>query len=289
MHYNEENTKEIIEEKTNEKIIYLGTGSRKGYLECVLAGVTCPVPEQKEVHSMLESNIFGYVTSGKGYIEINNETHTLTAGDFYFIGKGSSVYCYPDSDEPWEKMWLHVGGTIVEDLKTTFRLDDFVISKNNVRRCFIEIHDILRCMLPNNTPNSLRRISCLLFEILSEVKKDEFFALEGKKIRKAELIKTYLENNVYNDISLDTTAKEFRVSKMHVIRLFKKEFNITPMQYLIDRKLNVAKSLLSGTVMPISEISDLLRFSNTQHFSNSFKKTVGMSPSNYRRSIQNQK
>ena len=69
---------------------------------------------------------------------------------------------------------------------------------------------------------------------------------------------------------------------MHIIRVFKKKFNITPMQYLIDKKIGIAQSLLTGTVMPIKEIAALLRYSNTQHFSSSFKNAVGCTPNKYR-------
>ncbi len=76
----------------------------------------------------------------------------------------------------------------------------------------------------------------------------------------------------------------FGVSKMHVIRVFRKKFGITPMQYVIERRIGAAKSLLTGTVMPIKEIAALLRYSGTQHFSTSFKSAVGCTPGQYRKS-----
>jgi AraC-like DNA-binding protein len=92
----------------------------------------------------------------------------------------------------------------------------------------------------------------------------------------------YIDSNIYSDISLDLMAEHFGITKMHIIRVFKRKFGITPMQYLIDKKISVAKSLLCGTVMPIKEIASLLRYSNTQHFSSSFKTATGITPNKYR-------
>ncbi len=257
-----------------------------GFFQCPLWGVTRPHEAQKEYYAATESHIFGYVTAGCGYIEAAGERYTVAAGHFFFIKKGMGVYLYPDGENPWERLWVHASGGLTEDLLRTFRLNDVTVAEKNVRSHFLELHDALAAMKDGEAAEGLRRGACLLFALLTEVRREALFAAGEQKRSVAEEIKGYIDNNLYNDISLDTVAAEFGISKMHVIRLFKKAFAMTPMQYQIERRVSVAKSLLAGTVMPIREISDLLRYANTQHFSNTFKNAVGVSPNKYRQAKQ---
>ena len=271
----------------NEKIVYVNNGIYNGILDCMLAGTTYPNADYKMFRACSDVYVFEYVTKGKGYIETGSQKHTVTEGDFYFIKKGSHVFYYPDPQNPYEKIWINLDGSMIEDLAHTFRLEDVVISSTNVRHFFIEIHDLLSQLKAENTGVIMERISCLLFEMLFEIKRDDFFAPMKPKVSTAEAIKTYIDNNIYNNVSLDVMTDQFGITKMHIIRVFKKEYGTTPMQYLIEKKISIAKSLLSGTVMPIKEISALLQYSNTQHFSNTFKSAVGVSPNKYRQAKRN--
>ncbi len=276
----------------SNKTIYIGDGQNIGFLDCILAGVTVSNrADEKSAHTVSEGYTFGYTVSGCGSIEAKDRTCPVSEGSFYFIAKGQSV-CFHNKvsehgeTEPWERIWVQVDGVIADDLVRTFRLDDVFTREVNVRRHFLEIHDKLSLMNPEQAPSSLQRIACLLFEILTEVRRREFFSPVVQTSGTADAIKTYLDNNLYRDLSLDLLTEKFGFSKMHIIRLFKKEYATTPMQYLMERRISLAKNLLSGTVMPIKEISDLLRFSNTQHFSNTFRNAVGVTPNGYRKSKQ---
>ena len=69
---------------------------------------------------------------------------------------------------------------------------------------------------------------------------------------------------------------------MHIIRLFKSAYGITPMQYAISKRTDIAKALLTDTNISIKTISEMLHYSNSQHFSNSFRKLTGTSPNRFR-------
>ncbi len=282
----------MYKSEPNDTIIHIGDSRNIGFLDCILAGTTVVKPEEsKNTRTVSEGYTFGYVVAGKGAMETENKRLPLSSDSFYFIGKGQRVSFMGEKSEnsdsaPWETMWLQIDGTLAENLINTFRLGDLFTASVNVRRQFLEIHALLSHMETGTPSLSLQRISCLLFEILTEVRREEFFSSAGHVPSTAEAILTYLDNNIYNDLSLDLLTEHFGISKMHVIRLFKKEYDTTPMQYVMDKRISLAKSLLSGTVMPIREISELLRYSNSQHFSNSFSNAVGLSPNRYRKSKQ---
>jgi len=93
----------------------------------------------------------------------------------------------------------------------------------------------------------------------------------------------YIRKNLTSKISLEDIAKDLYITKEHLSRLFKKEMGITISEYIIQTKIEEAKTLLNETDYNILDIAVLLNFANSSHFSNSFKKVTGLSPSDYRK------
>lgn len=107
----------------------------------------------------------------------------------------------------------------------------------------------------------------------------------------AEESKPTFELAVYK-LSLDASFLSFTVadlceklnySRVQLNRLFKKHFGKTPHDYLIQRKLGYAKSLLEISNMSTSEIAAKVGFSNLSQFNIDFKKEYGMTPGAYRK------
>ena len=71
------------------------------------------------------------------------------------------------------------------------------------------------------------------------------------------------------------------------MRYFKKNFGTTPYNYLLNRKIEIAKSLLSSSSWPIKNIAYALSFSDEQYFSCAFTKKTGISPKKYRDKYSN--
>lgn len=268
----------------NEKIIHADSGENSLMMGCVLAGTTYPNPEYRISRFPSKEYVFEYVISGKGYIEADGERFEVSGGTFYCFRRGTELLYYSDRDDPYEKIWMNFVGEMPERLFDFFSLDSVYISRCNVLDLFLEIHNSLEHIQPNNESNAYADIMTILFRILTTATRDRFFPQSVDKNALDERIRSFIDANVYTDLSLDRISAEFGITKMHIIRVFKNKFGITPMQYLLDRKIGIAKSLLTGTVMPIKEIASLLRYSNTQHFSGSFKSAVGCTPNKYRQS-----
>ena len=87
---------------------------------------------------------------------------------------------------------------------------------------------------------------------------------------------------VYKKVELDSIASELHLSKSTIIRIFKKAYGTTPYEFLIDRKIEAAKTLLSSSCMLVKEISEKLCFTDEHYFSSLFLKRVGECPTDYR-------
>lgn len=92
----------------------------------------------------------------------------------------------------------------------------------------------------------------------------------------------YLEENYAQNISLDFLAEKFCITKQGLIYKFKKVYHKTPIALLNEIRIDNSKMLLINTEYSIGEISEMCGFSNMYYFSNSFKKSVGISPQKFR-------
>ncbi|MFW5652693.1 MAG: helix-turn-helix domain-containing protein [Planctomycetota bacterium] len=82
--------------------------------------------------------------------------------------------------------------------------------------------------------------------------------------------------------SLNTIAAAVHISPFHFHRLFSKQVDVTPKQYVLQKQIQMAKWLLRTRRIPISQIADLTGFASHGHFTSTFRRFVGASPSEYR-------
>ncbi len=92
----------------------------------------------------------------------------------------------------------------------------------------------------------------------------------------------YIEQNIKADITLESVAKYLNMSPCYFSKFFKKTVGINFTTYVTDRKIELAKEMLSFTNMPILNIAYELSYNETNYFSKVFKKRVGVTPSDFR-------
>ena len=111
-----------------------------------------------------------------------------------------------------------------------------------------------------------------------------------KESRETETIvdrlKRYMNENYTRKLTRDEIASEVYLSPDYVAKLFHGETGVHLKDYLNDLRLNKAKALLSEGKMNVSEISTAVGFDNFSYFSTLFKKSVGLSPSEYKKSLE---
>ena len=93
---------------------------------------------------------------------------------------------------------------------------------------------------------------------------------------------SYIRKNIYKTIDIDSLAAISCLSKDHFIRLFKKEINNTPLQYINQKKIEKAQLILITDSMPVKNISYLLAYEDHSYFNRLFKKLTGVTPQQYR-------
>lgn len=86
-------------------------------------------------------------------------------------------------------------------------------------------------------------------------------------------------------LDLDVVAREAYLSRFHFAREFRRQFDVTPHQYLTRRRIERAKDLLATTSLSVTEVCIAVGFTSLGSFSSLFQRHVGHSPNRYRRAI----
>jgi AraC-like DNA-binding protein len=171
-------------------------------------------------------------------------------------------------------------------MKTSLMIFDALCNREAIKA---GVDQILAYKISNNlkfhiskisVSSEIRTVAHKILTTYAKAVKEYTLGNYSSNIRKIIL---YIRKNLTNRISLDDIAKELFITKEHLSRLFKKEMGLTISEYIINTKITEAKTLLKQTDYNILDIAVLLNFANSSHFSNSFKKVTGFSPSDYRK------
>jgi len=95
-------------------------------------------------------------------------------------------------------------------------------------------------------------------------------------------VKEYIEENLSEELSIANLASVALMSEFHFARIFKATTGESPHRYVIQRRIERAKVLLSVTQLAIAEIAYRVGISNQSHFTAQFRKFVGTTPKQYR-------
>ena len=96
--------------------------------------------------------------------------------------------------------------------------------------------------------------------------------------------RAYLSQHYANpNLMLQDVAGEVHLSQSHFSTVFAQETGLTFTQYLTGLRIGKAKELLEATEMKSSQIAQEVGYNDSHYFSYLFKKTTGMTPSDYRR------
>lgn len=266
-----------------EREQYINISRPDSFFELLQCGYT-PANPAYEIYRYKNSlSVFEYVISGTGYIDSDSGRKTVRAGDFYLLRPGFIGHYYPDPDDPYQKIWANVRGSMIDRLTELCG----ITSPVTVMSCRdSKIYDDLRAICEifaafegDEFSEPVRQSSIRIADILTIVR-NELDTNEREVRSDAVRIRDYLEIHLCDDINLGMIADAMYMHEATVIRVFKECFGITPMKYLSSIRIEAAKRMLRDRI-PLSSIAGMLKFSDTSYFSLCFRKETGMSPLQY--------
>jgi AraC-like DNA-binding protein len=181
--------------------------------------------------------------------------------------------------------YIHFSGNACEELMRAFALTDqnvFFIGKSTTLTHLLDtLIDEFHLKL------DFHEETCqgLLLHILSVIARKVSDSSEkniriGKRIRE---VCRYIYANCAGNLTVSELASLCYLSESRFSHLFKERVGISPAQYVLEAKVEMAKELLKNTDFSIAHISEHVGISNQNYFSRIFKKHVGISPSDFRK------
>jgi AraC-like DNA-binding protein len=248
---------------------------------------------------------------GREYYHFKNHSLAVSDENFLILNEGTLYRSSIRSDKPTESFTLNFTGENIRQVCSCFQSDSqglldnpFYFSSASVR--FIEklyTHNKmlsgdlfqLRKMIRNKTqpPHSyiepMYNIlgNMILLNKHTDIEIEQVIAKRRSSKeelhKRLHLAKDYMASCFHENISLAELSKLCYLNPYHLLREFRKNFRITPHQYLMQQRMKEAKKLLLGSEKSISEIGGFLAFCDLSSFSKFFKKYSGYSPENFRK------
>ena len=133
----------------------------------------------------------------------------------------------------------------------------------------------------------LEQLLILLIREIQMVGRSEVFpSKKSMENHLIESVKEYLEESATSSVKIADICRKLGYSKSYLCKLFREQTGSTIASYGIERKITLAKQLIRENRLNFTEISDKLAFDNPQYFSRVFKRVTGMSPTEFKRTLQ---
>lgn len=266
------------------QIIYTKQPFAAGELFTVLQAGRIRTMSMQRVHHGPENGYrLEYMLQGTGYVSTEGDGSMIqvTAGQLLCIRKGCGAVIWSDREEPGERIWFRLEGTFPDALFSLCRIPDVYAASSPALPECMALAELLA--EGREDPDACGQAASLLSAILVKTMAPVLFPAERQETSVSRRMQAYIDSHLYEDLHLDGLAVQFGYAKMHLIRLFRDEIGITPMQYVLQKRMDAACKMLTGTVMPVAEIAQMLHYSSAQHFTAAFRKHTGVTPAAYRK------
>lgn len=243
-------------------------------------GNTDPIPASRPAGRPDYHIIF--VERGALTVTIQGQAQTAHKDEIaYFPPNTPQDYCYTPGEDVLY-YWLHFSGTKAESFFRQFPFEQGIYSLKRLPEYTSALYEIIR------TANATRPGGEFMYhgqlqQLLTRIGRALFY--KDKKTKNAARVAQITELIRSDPVAVPTNealAQNFGISVYQLIRTFKEETGLSPGQYRALALAEKAKQLLLDTQLTVSQVSDMLGFTDALYFSRWFKKHTGASPKAFR-------
>lgn len=257
-----------------------------------------PAEMERALHEEIEIK---YFYEGESALMINSEMYITKPGDIAIVNP-YEVHTTAQIDKYHGKYYLIVLGLdflnevnqATLDLRYRFiakgeKIQNLIKNDPRLQAIVLRIVEEMRGKEENYrliVQNLMSEFFVLLFR--NYVNKDHDNTFESETVKYVELIAPALSKmhtEYAQKFTLEELAELCSVSKYHFCRMFKRAMYVTPVQYLMQYRVDLAEVMLKDTKKSIADIAWQCGFDDESYFSRCYKKIKGISPKHVRISM----
>lgn len=233
----------------------------------------------------LSENFLFFCVDGQGWYQIEGERFDVRANEFFLLPQNKEHAYGSNENDPWTIYWIHFGGTSLPDLNAMPRVKDhfkptYIRTGDSIISLFTKIYKTLESGY--STDNLTFSNLCLgQFLTLFLFNAKHFDSAVSKPDIIDDVVR-FMQENIGNNLTLQDLCDHFHYSPSRFSSLFKQRTGYSPIDYFIQLKMQKASQALDFTGQSIKDIAAEFGFDDPYYFSRRFRKTIGVSPKNYR-------
>lgn len=258
---------------------------REKCLPFYLSGIGISDPEYHVVReSGLVSHQFMFTKCGCGRFLAEDAELLLEPGSLMYLPPQLPHEYFPEGGK-WETHWLVFRGQYALPLMEQMGFTGAMAEKAADPEKLEHIFSVLLTAASDSVYGG-EKCSELVYEYIIEARK-QFFE-EAAYLGAGSVIERsieYIDANFSGDITLEQLADLAGISQQHYCRVFRKCVGMRPMEYISQKRIAKAKTLLTESVMAIGDIARAVGYSGLTYFGMVFRKYEGISPAAFRKRV----
>jgi len=239
---------------------------------------------QKFPNHFHEYYVLGFIEEGNRFLSCKNREYTVVPGDLVLFNPGDNHTCEQVDGKTLDYRCINIQPEVmakaVLEITGKEKLPHFtttVVFRSEFSSQIKELHSIIM-----EEERDFRKEELFLL-LLEQLMAEHTAEVPSAKLEQSSQVMTvcsFLERNYRESITLDQLSDIAGLSKYYLLRSFTKQMGISPYRYLETIRVDKAKKLLEQGVLPIDAALQT-GFSDQSHFSNFFKKLIGLTPKQY--------
>lgn len=231
--------------------------------------------------------VIGFIENGQRYLSCKNKSYNVGPGDLTIFNPNDNHTCEQIYNRTLDYRCINIQLDVIKKVALEITNREYVpYFKENV-------------LYNSDLVPSLRELHRMIMQEDKDFKKEEIFLFVMEQLiteysegnssvdlqepnTEVNSICEFLSKNYWKNISLNDLSELIGISKYHLLRSFTKQKGISPYSYLEAVRINEAKKFLEQGISPL-EVALKTGFTDQSHFTNFFKKFIGITPKQYMR------
>lgn len=229
----------------------------------------------------------GAITAGQSTYLHEKTRQRVSTGTVVLMNPGEVHACNPIADEPWAYLMLYVDSQWLKRLQHELGLNpnhDFqplAATHSTDPALFGGLTELYQTLIDADAPLLQKQCSAVSFFTLMQQTLGTATVRPEQAVARIERVAQFIHDHFKHPISLDDMCSAANLSGSYLIRAFEQRYHMTPHAYLINLRIQHARTRLKAGSL-IVDVAQELGFADQAHFQRAFKKHLAATPGQYK-------